>query len=475
MKQIVTIFEPTIKLDEVDTRDVEYGTDPDYKNPDGTEIKHSKLAGSVSPFVVINKMKFGYHQIKLLELDVTGFLPTITISISGKGGIFTSKSFPKDGDVISLYIRSETPDFKPVRQDYRILDVTAPPSTDPDGQNIHFSLVGILNIPAMFVDKIKSYANMTSMKTLQEIAKDLGLGFATNETTTNDSMTRVCPSIDYYDFIMNDVLSSAYLNDESFFTCYIDQYYYLNFIQVNDMLVHDTPMDTYRLNRIFQSDYNPDESESVPVERDVFLTNSKVVSDTPNFITGYTPVNNSGIVSMLNGYRTYLQYYDKKKAEFTQYFIETLNTPESEDKIILKGREDEDHREQMRAISFVNQMNDNVHTNYYHAKIQNKYNMEEITKLNLVCNLSGINPVLHRYGVVPILITVSSGSDITRIVNKTGKEEGEQSDMTFDRFLSGWYAIGGIRYIFSQTPTGSSPHFHVQLVCIRREYDIPFD
>lgn len=471
MKSIVAVFDPTIILDEISIDDFEFGTKSDYPDPDGTETKHSKLAGTISPFVVINGMKFGYDFIEVMEIDITGFLPRITLSIREKAGTFVSKSYPKDGDVISVYIRSESSDFKPVRQDYEILNVISPVSRDNTGEDNVYTITGILNLPDIFVDKIRSFPDMSVYDALQEVAKELKLGFATNETATNDAMTWICPYISYIDFIQNDLMAGAYKDDDSFYVCFIDQYYYLNFIQVNDMLVHETELDEVKVNQLLGQDYHPDSGNSIKSNYEsLYLSNSRLSAGRPNQITGFTPINGSGVISMLNGHRTYLQYYDKDDADFKQYFIETMNTPESGDKIILKGREDQDHTKQVKTITFGYQFGDNVHANYHHAKLQNKYNNQELKKLGLICNLAGINPLIYRDQTIPVVIITSKGSDIRRIATKEKENSSEeQRDLTFDKFFTGFYIIGGIKFIYEKKDN----NFYMNVILIRREYDIP--
>lgn len=473
MKEVVALFDPSIALDEISVEDFEEGSNPRYKNPDGSETKHSKIAGTISPYVVINGMKFAYEFIENLEIDISGFLPRLVISIREKAGTFMSKAYPKDGDVVNVYIRSESRDFKPIRQDYRILDVVSPVSRDNIGEDNIYTITAILNLPSIFVDRIKSFPNMTSFDALQQVARDLGLGFATNDTATNDSMTWVCPYVPYIDFIQNDLMSASYKDDDSFYICFIDQYYYLNFIQVNDMLVHDYELGQVRVNQLLGQDYHPDSSSSINSEMaDLFLSNSMLMGGTPNHIIGFTPLNGSGVISLMNGYRTFLQYYDKNERDFSQYFIETLSTPESEDKIILKGRENEDHTQQVKTIRFGYQFGDNVHSNYRHAKLQNNYNMSELKKLGLICNLAGINPLIYRNMIIPVVIITSKGSDIKRISTKD-KDQTEssenQQDITFDKFLTGWYIIGGIKLMYNKKDT----EFYTHLILSRREYEIP--
>lgn len=465
MQDTFIIFDPTIQLSVIDIQDVEYGSSPNYQ-PTGGETRFSKLAGDYSPFIQINGMKFSGFDIENFILDTSGFIPRLSVSLKEKSGLFASKSFPVDGDLVQLYIKSNNKDFKPIRQDFRVLEVSAGVSLDDKGEINTFSIDAILNLPDLYVDKVKSYSKKTSTDTISEIAKDLKLGFAVNETGLDDVMTRICPYVTYEDFILNDVVPSAYKDDNSFFTAFIDQYYYLNFIEINSLIVHERTLDQVTINFLGHSDYLPDDKkEPEKVISEFFLSNSKVVHGSANHITGYAPLNNSGYVSLKNGYRTYLQYYDKDSADTKQYFIETLNTEGVQDKIILKGRVDEDYTKQVKTANMGFQFNDNVHREFNHAKLQNKYNTDELEKVTLLIDLAGINPMLYKYQIVPIYILNNMGNDTRQQATTTEKDKPD----AIDSFLSGFYVVMGIKMLYSST----SKRFYQQIVVTRREYDAP--
>ena len=216
MKDIVKIFDPTIDLSldgNISIEDVEYGSGGKKLDK---PYRYSKYMGEYHPTVDINGFMFHRDAVINMELSVTGFLPTIILSVREQGGIFGSQHFPTDGDVIKLYIKSKNADFKPVRQNYRILN-TDSTSTDKTGLKNIYTFTGVLDLPELSVDKIKSFPDKFSIDVLMEIAEELGLGFATNEPETDDKMTWICPNVSYIDFIQNDILSGSYKNDESFF------------------------------------------------------------------------------------------------------------------------------------------------------------------------------------------------------------------------------------------------------------------
>ena len=83
-----------------------------------------KYIGSVGgsyPYITINGYgPFSVREIEYFEIECEDFLPTINLYIRPGTGVFLTKHFPKDGDLISVYIRSMTNEFKPIRNDYYI-------------------------------------------------------------------------------------------------------------------------------------------------------------------------------------------------------------------------------------------------------------------------------------------------------------------------------------------------------------------
>lgn len=465
--KIKKFFNPAIQLDAMEIIDSEFGTDGS-----GTVDKNyqlSKVLGDFSPFVMINGMRFDSKLISYFELDLSGFLPKCIVTLQEVGGIFQSKHFPKDGDLISVYLRSRSPDFKSIRNDFRILEIPPRPSEDSQGERNKFTISGILNVPGLYSEKMKAYQG-TSFQVLQQIARELGLGFASNDDSTNDSMTWINPADSVIKFINDDVVMHAYKDDRTFYTAFIDQYYYLNFVEVNSLIVHDMEPEQVKTVRTSAEDFYKSDTPIESVIKPLVLTNNTTAMDTPNFITKYAPINNSGNVSLKNAYRRVLQQYNKGDRSRIEYFIETLTTEGSEDKIILKGREDEDYTQFVKYKYLGQQINDNMHANYLHAMVQNYQNLTELTKVGITLVLPEMNPAIYKYQSVPVLI-VNRGNMNRVGLTKDDSQTNEQQDSTgtTDQFLSGIYLLTNLRYIYSFT----SKKFIHQVTGFKRELDAP--
>jgi hypothetical protein len=455
MEDISVVFDPEVELAPIKIRDDEYGSG-------GNEVinkdKESKKIGLASPYVLINGMTFYGEGIEYLEIKNEGFLPKMTLIVKDKSDFFLSKYYPMDREIASVLIRSNNSDFKDIRVDFVILSIFA---EENFGHDALYTIDAIMDVPGLSVDKIKSYSSKSSLDVLKDIAKEIKLGFSSNVSSTTDSMSWLCPNTDYLDFILNDVLPGSYNNDDSFFDCFIDWHYFMNFVEVNSLLKreHNLEKISSTLNR---RDYERGDESNEP-ELDLFyLSNTSYSAGSPNEIKKFTALNRAGEISLANGYRNYLGYYDKNKKEFKDVFVETLNDPNTdENEIILKGREGEDFRKQIRYSYWNDYFSENVHENFYFSKIQNKMNSDELEKINLSIILPFLNTTLNRYKIIPVLIT-----SLDQRTKDLEKEDDKKDGYTINRRLSGNYVAKSLYHIYDK----ATLNFYTKVILTKREF-----
>lgn len=458
MKDVVVIFDPTIdvnKYGEISLPDFEYGSDGNGKqNPDN---KSSKRAGAYSPFIDINGIVFSESRIKSCSIKVGSFLPEITVSLYDEDKALQSYSNLTDV-TLKIFIRSKNKDFKPVRQNYKITNCN---SYNSEEKGSVISMSGVLMIPELFSDTIKCYPKMTSFDTLQKIAKELQLGFSCNEFSTVDEMTRICPNISLLEFVNNDISLSMYKDDESFFKIFIDQYYYLNVVEVNQLISLEE--EYQKINSIISSvseDLNGDTDSSELLD-DFFLTNINDYNQTDKFIGSHSFSNEIGSSINNFGDKLYMQYYDSLSNEYKEFFA----TP-----LITSGTSEEDKTTETidkitKSVHIGSQQNDNVHKNYYFAKTNNTLNNVNLTKFNLKIDLNEINNAIRCYMLIPVVI---EEKDSNKHVNKDSeyeKDDKKSKKMIVDKFMSGFYVSTAVEYNYSENET-----MVCRVVCSKREF-----
>lgn len=441
MKDVVVIFDPSIDLTKHGKMKVE-----DIKQPvmHDSDVSQNKRVGRYSPFIDINGFQFDQETIESFELSVgKSFLPTLSCVIIDNFSNMSSNGVLTD-DILKLFIRSENKDFKPIRQNYKIVSSSSSVGTE----RTRITIQAILNIDDFHNDMVRSFGKKTSFDTLQDIAKMFSLGFASNETKTDDEMVRICPNISIPEFLSTDLVPSMYKDDNSFFIVFVDQYYYLNVVEMNDLF--DIHIDLRKIresiklgDRDFQES-DEEKSDMTPF----FLSNMQMKLSTENGISSYRIVNQIGNV-VENGNKISMHFYDKTASEYKEFYQKNLETDgdsfHTTDTEIVK------------SVNFIEQYDENVHKNYYFAKMSNMLNRRSSTRFGLECNLMDVNNHLRVMQQVPIFI----------IKEKWEKErEGDQSDeLKFDNMLSGQYVSESLSYVYKQ-----NGGFYTKVKCVKRDF-----
>lgn len=436
MKEVVVIFDPTIDIQK-------HG---DIKIPDIKDIpiETKKRVGRYAPFIDINGFQFDHGSIESFELSIgKSFLPTISCTLQDTFGVMRSYGTLTD-DVLKLFIRSDNKDFKPIRQNFRIINS----SSSSGSENARITIFGILEIEDFHHDLVKSFGKKSSFDTLQDIAKLFGLGFASNDTKTDDVMTRICPNITIQEFLQTDLIPSMYKDDKSFFRVFVDQYYYLNVVEVNELFDIDIDLRKVRESlkygdRDFDTS-DEEKSEMTPF----FLSNANVKLLTENGISYYRVVNSIGDMTE-DGNKISCHYYDHDSREYKEFFQKSLETEGDSHKLT--------DRTVHKSVNFIEQYSENVHKNYYFSKMSNLLQRKSSSRFGLECHLMDINNYVRVCQQIPIFIQ----RDREERDRAGDREEG----IRFDNMLSGQYVSDDLSYVYR-----SDRGFYTRLKCVKRDF-----
>ena len=482
-----SLSEPMIVLDDIEAKDLEEGTSSDMGSPTSA-VKYSKQYGGAFPLIQINEKVFTSEQVTDLEIRCVGIIPSITVYFNVLDKSFFSTSFPKDGDVMSVFIRAKNDLFKPIRNDYEITNVSVFPR-DGGGENTpeDMQISGILRIPGYHATKCFSKRG-TSMNALWKVAADLNIGFASNEVDTADEQTWICPYDKVEDFIF-DTANAAWKDDNSFFTYFIDHYYYMNFINVEPLFSEDSEIEESLGKELLSQDFGKD-SSNAEFKGKVILTNWREMSSTNFFIQSYSLENNSASINNRHGYRRYAMFYDALVKEPMKIFSDPLTTDGSEKKqILMKGRPGEDFYKQQVQRKWMGvqygENGENCHEKFNVARITNFQNNVHLDKMGLRVNLENVNFNLRRMQPIPVVITIvkdSTRKQINEPIDENGENaptdtnepnrtksaiSAEQLPLTLDKTISGNYVIRDIIYRYTKG------EFKQELFLIRREWPVP--
>jgi len=175
-KTIIQLDKETIILDELSIID-EIGSF-DKNQIEKTGAREETSIGFGAPLIIINS--YMVRNIEFFRLDLTERIPQLIFRFTPENESFLYTSYPKDGDVVGLYIRATSELYKPIRMDMLVTEVFSHFSNSPipedkaNSVGTSFTIKSQMRIPTLFQHISKSYINKTSFETLREIAKDLG-------------------------------------------------------------------------------------------------------------------------------------------------------------------------------------------------------------------------------------------------------------------------------------------------------------
>lgn len=447
-----------------------------YGKEQANSADATKIEGSDNPVIRINTFEIMYTDLIKFKLSSVNFLPTLDIVFYDRDKIF-SGDFVKDGDLVEIYIRSRNDKkFKKIRTDFDILKVSSIVDND---EVIIYSLSCVQKIPNIFKEVQFGLKEDTSFNHLIEVCDKSGLGFASNEVSTFDKMTRICANKTVGNFI-NDITYSAYKNDESFYTSYIDIYDYLCFVNVNECFSLSNEAEETEIDIMTAANRDKGTTEEGSKSK-LFFSNHPDVAGSTGFVKKFSLFNNSGNIWMSQGYNSITRYMDMDELEFRNFLVDPLTTKGAEkDFIILKGKAGDNSYLEHSRCNFFGRMFSNLnegslHPNYYYAKNLNTQNNIEITKMGANITLHGFSSNIYRYKRIPLLIF-----DSGNILNKTNSiannsetdnkqsEIGNENDLILNDFLSGFYVVKDFSINWD-----SSTGFSQSINLIRREWPIP--
>lgn len=471
-QHILAVVEPAINPTAIEIVDV-------GDEADGGE-RQTKTVGAVIPFVQINGYVFGDKDIAMCMITMDGTIPSVFIQVEDRNKAFGVDFTARDGDCVTVFINSKNVDtFKAIHMDFDITTIAS--ETTFEGAPPRIVVSGTARIPRLYAEACRDLPLGTSLDHLELIARDLGLGLATNIDLADDSMARIqafTPTIN----LIRDIVDSSYISDDSFQRFYIDQYYYLNFIDVNRVFnsvngsISDLQDTLMSLASSIAEDPSTDETaDNVPTK--LILSNHINTRKTSNHIETYDLINNSNEVSMRNGYERNIQYYDNnnpnnKLLEFNIQALTSLEMTDLEEP--LKGRRGEDNYLEHVKWKYVGRLNvgddglGNVHANQLYAEMANVQNNAELKKMKLKVKLEEFNPTIYKFQKIPVLIYSRDESKIeaSKGLKDAKKEKGfeddpikganteettneEEPNQMLDTFLSGYYVIENINYIYT--------------------------
>lgn len=496
----------TIRFDEMSIPD-----SPDPNNVQGGNVKVDEL-GLVYPMIRINDIVLARQNISSMTLSSNGFCPTISLSLVFEDTAFISKNMPKDGDMISLYIRTSTAAISYLRDDFIITSCNVSNAKDGAMGN-RMSVNGRLYINGFDSKNATNAITGSSKYAMREIATTYGMGFAYNDFDDTDDIMTWLQCRQPTESFINDIVTHAWKNETSFFKAWIDLYYNLCFVNVNKFLLStenneevDITFATNTLN--IYNELKGDSSIGDAMMTVKILTNMPEFQQTPFYISKWDPINNSSSVSLSMGYSTTTFNFlhnqniiDKGDYDCFEILenIPAYDQNKKDSYILLRGRATYDpnrnpsdeqarvnydyiglyNRTAWTGVEYVmsdddkekstNMWSGNVHKNYSRAPYHNAQNISELNKMYIRVTCEGLNLQIMRGERIPVLICFNNSMENDMYNAATENDQPRSAN----RFYSGYYIVDSIEYRYMGVNKGKPSPYQTIFVLKRREWPTP--
>ena len=382
-------------------------TDITINLSDMSESSKKKVSSELGymPLVYINNYEIKVTDLEKFKLYHKGILPVIETTFIDSLGLLKNDGIPKDDSKITIYINSRSKNLRSVHMDFKIFNFR------DNGQG-SYTIVGICNIPEMYIRRFASFGSKTSHEALQEIARQCGIGFCSNIQNSDDKMTWINTGFRNMEFVDNIMLNS-YVSDQSFQLCYIDFYYNLCYVDVSKELLRDVSQDKMISAYGWKYKNGEDDQEIDEKVVDLLLSTDRSIKASTSYIERFELMNKSTKVSIKKSYRTKTKYYDTVKKELLIFDVES-QTSDGSKSIILKGEPDDnsffENNTNFYYSGKIDSFEDgqgNVHKNYNYSISQNRQNLDDIAKFSAKFYLPNPNHNLYLYQKVPVFFTLA--------------------------------------------------------------------
>lgn len=408
---ITSVSTPTIKLDPIK-----------MKMPSNEEDRKEFTKGlGYLPFVWYNGYQINYTDIRLFSLYHDGIIPKCKIVFKDTFNIMKSSGFPLDDTKIQVFINAKSKNLKSIHMEFKVQNFQ-------DGGDGTYTIFGTVNIPQLYLKKYKSYSKKTSSETIQDVCKELSIGFNSNVDNSDDKMTWINPGKKSFQFL-DDVILNSYKSDNSFLIGYIDYYYCFNYVDIEKELGRDTKNDIGIDTSGVSANSNKIEDDRIAP---LILTNDSSFRDSSMYFGKWKVRNDSTSISLKKGYLSKVKFYEDVNKDFLVFDVDSI-TSEGTKTVILKGApQDESYFKDNYSTVWMGKIDmDNSHKNFNYSVVQNRLNLDELVKISIDIELPNPNFNLYKFQKIFISFINTSPTPTTGLVQERLKGDWLIIDVSF--------------------------------------------
>jgi lysozyme family protein len=386
-------------------------------------VNETKNGFGYIPVVYYGAFQIDAEQIDFFTVYNDDMAPAMKLIFTDTLGLMRDKGFPLDDTKITVFINSRSDQLKSIFIQFKIRNFS--------NSNGLMMIDGVMDVNSLYIKNFASYRNMTSNMAIQQVCREIGLGFNTNIVDTNDRMTWINTGKKNYDFL-EEIIDHAYISDESFIAGYIDYYYSFNFVDIQKELSRNVSNDvgivTTSLEKIFGQKENINDVGPLALTNDASMDGSNI------YFSSFRVINDSTAISLSKGYSDNVKFYDLNNKSSLSFKVNSLNN-NSDKSILLKGSpQDNTFFNLNQNFVYGGKIDtDNTHKNFKYSPTQNNRNISEAEKIVIEIQLNHPNYNIYRFQKIMLRLAANSKLPSGELINQR---------------LSGDWLISDIRYIY---------------------------
>ena len=340
----------------------------------------------LTPFVWYNGYQISERDIKSLDLWYEGLVPNARLVFADSIGFMKKEGFPLDDTKFEIFLNSGSKNLKSIHLKFKLTSFN-------ENKNSSYQVIGTLDLKDFYKIRFNAYQG-TSFDILKQISTELSLGFNSNITNTDDSMTWRNIGKLPKDFI-NEIIQHSYISDTSYVLGYIDYYYCFNYVDIEKEWLRDISNDVGLAST--GTNHLNEPSTRDQVEK-LQLTNDMSMQSSPFYFSTYRLNNQSTKISVNKGQYTVSKAYDKKKKQFVVFDVHS-QTSDGSKTIILKGApgDSTDLKENFRTNYGGKIDTENTHIHYLYSEVQNQVNLDNLVRIAVDLELPHANFNLYKF------------------------------------------------------------------------------
>ena len=239
--EIVRLIEDPDVKKEIAFDEISVDVANDQSNDPTIQSTIKDTGGIAFPLIRINDYIFPAESVRSMTITCNNFLPTISVTVQTVESDTISKNMPKDGDMVSIFMRTTTAALEFVRCDFIITNAGSNAMySNPDMTYSTLNVNGVLFIPGFLATKQNTFGYIgTSREVLRHIAEDFHLGFAYNEEDNSDDFQNWISCNRTISDFMNELTLHSWKDNTSFYRTWIDIYYNLVYVNLNKYFESD--------------------------------------------------------------------------------------------------------------------------------------------------------------------------------------------------------------------------------------------